>query len=113
MGDESFGRMPDPSAGAWVTGPCGDTVEFYLVLAQEVIEQARYYTDGCEFTRLCARAVARHVQGKTIHDALAISAKQILDEVVDLPQENRHSAILAVSAFYKTIGQFWLQQARS
>ena len=39
--DEFYGRMTDPTAGAWHTGPCGDTVEFYLVIEGDVIRTAR------------------------------------------------------------------------
>ena len=111
--DTFFGRMNDPSVGAWLTGPCGDTMEFYLVIANDVIERAKYHTDGCEFTRLCGRTVAQYVQGKHLRDALSLSGRHVLDELPQLPTENRHCAILAVSTFYKAVGQFWLQQARS
>jgi len=111
--DEYYGRMTDPSAGAWHTGPCGDTVEFYLVIEDGVIRKARYYTDGCEFTRLCSRMVAQYVEGKTLPEALAINAKYVLDELPQLPPENRHCAILSVLTFYKAVGQFWVDVARS
>jgi nitrogen fixation NifU-like protein len=111
--DDLFGRMTDPSAGAWVTGPCGDTMEFYLVIEGDAITRVKYHTDGCEFTRRCGRYVAAYIQGKTIMQALSISGKQVLDALPHVPSANRHCAILAVSAFYKTIGQYWVEVARS
>lgn len=113
MEDQYFGRMTDPSAGAWHTGPCGDTVEFYLVIEEDVIRKVRYYTDGCEFTRLCGRTVAQYVEGKTLRDALAINAKYILDALPELPPEHYHCAILTVVTFYKAVGQFWVEVAQS
>lgn len=111
MQDDFFGRMNDPSAGAWVTGPCGDTMEFYLVIDEDVIEQVKYHTDGCEYTRLCGTAVARLVKGRSLREAIAISAKQVLEELPELPPGNRHCAILAVSTFYRAVGEFWVRQA--
>lgn len=111
--DDLFGRMNDPSVGAWVTGPCGDTMEFYLVIENDVIRQAKYYTDGCGYTRLCGQTVARYVQGKTLVEALSISGKGVLDVLPLLPPEHRHCAILAVSAFYKAVGQYWVDMACS
>ena len=111
--DDFFDRMNDPSAGAWMTGPCGDTMEFYLIIENDVIRQAKYHTDGCEFARLCGRTVAAYIQGKSIVEALSISSKQVLDALPHLPLEHRHCAILAVSAFYKAIGQYWVQVLRS
>ena len=111
--DEFWGRMTDPSAGAWHTGPCGDTMEFYLIIADGTIQRARYHTDGCEFTRLCARTVAQYVQGKTLPNALSIHARYVLDKLPQLPAAHRHCAILAVLTFYKAVGQFWVEEARS
>lgn len=113
MADAYYGRMTDPSAGAWHTGPCGDTVEFYLVIEAGVIRKARYHTDGCEFTKLCSRTVAQYVEGKTLPEALSINAKYLLDKLPQLPPEHRHCAILSVMTFYKAIGQFWVEVARS
>jgi len=111
--DEFWGQMTDPSAGAWHTGPCGDTMEFYLVIEGDVIRTVRYHTDGCEFTRQCGRTVARYVQGKSLPDALAVSVRTVLDALPDLPDAHRHCAVLAVMTFYKTVAQLWLEQARS
>lgn len=111
--DPFYGRMNDPSAGAWVTGPCGDTMEFYLVIEDDIIRQVKYHTDGCRFTRLCGRTVAAHVQGKSIVDALTVSGSQVLDSLPNLPPEHRHCAILAVGAFYRAVGQYWVDVANS
>jgi nitrogen fixation NifU-like protein len=111
--DEFWGQMTDPSAGAWHTGPCGDTMEFYLVIADGVITKARYHTDGCEFTRHCGRTVAKYIQGKSLRDAMSISAGYVLNALPDLPDAHRHCAILSVMTFYKAIGQLWVDEARS
>ena len=113
MDDEFWGQMTDPSAGAWHTGPCGDTMECYLVIEDAAIRTVRYHTDGCEFTRQCGRTLARYVQGKSLREALSISVRTVLDALPDLPDAHRHCAVLAVMTFYKAIGQFWLEQAHS
>jgi len=88
-------------------------MEFYLVIEDDVIRTARYHTDGCEFTRLCGRTVARYVQGKSLRDAVSINPKYVLDELPGLPSAHRHCAILAVVTFCKAIGEYWLEEARS
>ena len=113
MDDEFWGQMTDPSAGAWHTGPCGDTMEFYLVIEDDVIRKVRYHTDGCEFTRQCGRTVARCIQGKSLRNALSISVREVLDALPELPDAYRHCAVLAVMTFYKAIGHFWLEEAHS
>ncbi|MCK5849323.1 MAG: iron-sulfur cluster assembly scaffold protein, partial [Kiritimatiellae bacterium] len=51
--DKYFGRMNDPTSSAMITGPCGDSMEFYLVIKDEIIEDVKYYTEGCGNTRAC------------------------------------------------------------
>jgi len=106
---ETFlGRMNDPTAAESVTGPCGDSMEFYIVARNGTIEDIRYYTDGCESTRSCGEAVARRVWQQTVEDALSISPREVMDSLPDLAEGERHCAILAVSALFRTIGSYWL-----
>jgi len=83
-------------------------MEFYLDIQDNVIRDVKYYTEGCESTRLCGQAVARRVNGKTIMDALAISPRGITDSEKSLPEDGRHCAILAVSTLYRAIADFLL-----
>jgi nitrogen fixation NifU-like protein len=108
-----LGRMNDPSAAARVTGPCGDTMEFYLVIHDDVIETVQYHTDGCQYTHLCGAAVAVMAEGGSLKNALSINPALLLDELKDLPPEHRHCAILSVSTLYRAIGEYWVQWARS
>lgn len=110
MNDEYYGRIKEPSGVAVVTGPCGDTMEFYLVIRNLIITRIQYYTDGCQYTRLCGKAVARHAQGAPVSVALGISARQILQELPQLPKQNRHCALLAMTTFYSAVGQYWVSQ---
>jgi len=108
-----LGRMNDPSAAARVTGPCGDTMEFYLVIKDGRIETVRYHTDGCQYTHLCGTVVAQTAQGSSIMEALSIHPAMLLNGLKDMPPGHRHCAILAVSTLYRAIGEYWVQWARS
>ena len=107
--DEFFGRMTDPSGGAFVRGPCGDEMEFYLVIENNTIVEVKYYTNGCAATKSCGRAVAQRARGRNIFEALGINPKEIIDSETELPRENRHCAILAVSAMYRAIADYLLK----
>lgn len=107
--DEYFGRMNDPISAAVIKGPCGDSMEFYLVIKDEVIEEVKYYTEGCGNTRSCGYAVAHRAKGKKVLDALAISPSDLIKSGECLPEEGRHCAILAVSTFYRAIADYLLQ----
>ena len=106
--DPLFGRLNDATAAASIRGPCGDEMEFYLVIGEDAIEDVRYYTDGCANTRACGRAVARRALGRKITDALSISAGEIIRSGECEPQAGRHCAILAVSTLYRAIADYLL-----
>ena len=103
------GRMNDPTAAALLTGPCGDTMEFYLVVQEDTITEAKFYTDGCDNTRSCGMAVARRALGRKVTDALSISAGEIIRSGECEPFEGRHCAILAVSTLYRAIADYLLK----
>jgi len=108
--DPLFGWLDHPTANASLTGLCGDQVEFYLDIRKGVIEDVRYCSEGCDYLRSCAAAVARRVKGRAILDALAISPREIIDAHDGLPEKGRHCAILAVSTLYRAIASYLLDQ---
>lgn len=107
--DPYFGRMNDPTASARLRGPCGDEMEFHLDIRDGWIEDVRYYTGGCAHTRVCGAAVAERARGRTVHDALGINPREILEGQECLPKEGRHCAILAVSTLYRALAGYLLK----
>ena len=107
--DEFFGRMNDPTGSGTISGPCGDTMEFYIYIHSGVIEDVKYYTDGCRNTRSCGYAVARRAKDRNVTDALSISAGEIIRSGECNQESGRHCAILAVSTFYRAIANYLLQ----
>ncbi len=109
MDNPYFGRMNDPTAAAMLRGPCGDEMEFYLYIRNSVIEDVKYYTEGCSHTKSCGSAVAKRAKGRTIMDALAINPREIINSGECLSEEGRHCAILAVTTLYRAIADFLLK----
>jgi len=107
--DPQFGRMNDPTGAAFIKGPCGEEMEFYLYIVNDVIVEAKYYTDGCDDTRVSGAAAARLAQGRTVMDALAINPRQIIDAEANLLGAHRHCAILAVSTLFRAIADYLLK----
>ena len=106
--DPYFGRINDPTAAATLSGPCGDTMEVTLVVRDDVIEAVKYHTDGCGNTRSCGHAIARRALGRSVTDALSISAGELIRSGECRPAEGRHCAILAVSTLYRAIADYLL-----
>lgn len=104
-----FGRMNGPTSSSYLKGPCGDSMEFYLVIEEGVISDIKYYTEGCRATRACAAMTAKIALGKTVTEALGISAGEIIKRLKGLPQDHLHCSILAVSTLYRAIADHLLQ----
>ena len=100
---EYCGRMTAPDAAARLKGPCGDEMEFYLVIEDGILKEVKYYSEGCEFTRVCAAMTAREARGKTVEDALFLSAGQIKSRLKGLPPDHLHCSILAVTTLYRAL----------
>ncbi len=105
-----FGRMNDPTGSSYLKGPCGDSMEFYLVIEDEKITDVKYYTEGCGATRACSAMVAYMAYGKTVNEALTISAGEVIMRLKGLPNDHLHCSILAVSTLYRAIADYLLKK---
>lgn len=105
-----FGRMNDPVSSSYLKGPCGDAMEFYLVIEKNKITEIKYYTDGCQATRACAAMAAKLAEGKTIKEALLISAGEVIAKLKALPEDHLHCSILSVSTLYRAIADYLLKR---
>ena len=105
-----FGRMNDPTSSSYLKGPCGDAMEFYLVIENKRITDIKYYTDGCGATRACSAMAAHLAYGKTINEALNISAGEVIKQLEGLPTDHLHCSILAVSTLYRAIADYLLKK---
>lgn len=104
-----FGRMNDPVSSSYLKGPCGDAMEFYLVIEEGKITGIKYYTEGCHATRACAAMVAKLAEGKFVKEALSISAGEVIARLKGLPEDHLHCSILSVSALYRAIADYLLK----
>ena len=82
------------------TGDCGDTIEFFLMLAGERIETISYMLHGCMNTNACANAIIELVQGKHMDAAWELDPEEVADFLQSLPADHFHCAELAVGALY-------------
>ncbi len=104
-----FGRMNDPSGAACVQGPCGDSMEFYLAIHDDIIIDVRYYTEGCETTKRCGAMAARMVCGKPIKEAMDLSAGDLMVSLKNFPDDHLHCPMLAISTLYRAIADYLLR----
>ena len=82
---------------ACITGPCGDTMVFWLTARDGVIERVAFDTDGCGSSLACGSMATTLAQGRRIEDAATLEQNDILKALGGLPEETAHCALLAAN----------------
>ncbi|MBF0412412.1 MAG: iron-sulfur cluster assembly scaffold protein [Desulfamplus sp.] len=93
-------RVEKPDGYGIRTGECGDTVEFFIMEKDSVIDSISYYINGCKNTNACANTVIKMVDKKRIEEAWEITPESVASYLKTLPQDEIHCSELAVGAFY-------------
>jgi nitrogen fixation NifU-like protein len=102
----NVGSIPNADGVGMVTGPCGDTMEVWVEVKEEVIKEATFWTDGCGTTIAAGSMVTELAKGKTIAEALKISQTDVLDALGGLPEESQHCALLASDTLKEAVKDY-------
>lgn len=104
----NYGPLVQFDSHGRVTGPCGDTMEFWIVVGKDRLERVSFTTDGCLSSRACGSMTTTLAQGRSLEDAAALDQKTILDALGgQFPEE--HCALLAANTL-KAACMDWQRQ---
>ena len=104
MGDES---QFDYDAVGLVGNPiCGDQMKMYLQIKDDIITDIRWKTYGCASAIASTSALSELAKGKTLDEALKITAKDIDDYLGTLPKHKFHCSILGHDALKDAIEKY-------
>jgi len=98
-------RIENPDGCAALTGECGDTVEFFLRVANGKVEDAAFTINGC-ISAFASMAAAEMARGRTLRGCLNINQSSIAEYLDGMPEEDRHCALLAARALHKALRDF-------
>ncbi|MEA1966857.1 MAG: iron-sulfur cluster assembly scaffold protein [Thermodesulfobacteriota bacterium] len=94
-------RVENPDGYGKRTGECGDTIEFFLMGHDGMLDSVSYDINGCINTNACANAVVHMAhRERTVEKAWTITHEDIAHYLKSLPSDEEHCAELAVGAFY-------------
>ena len=93
----NMGPMATFNGHAKFTGPCGDTMEFWIRADKNKIKKVSFITDGCDPSRACGSMTTCMAEGKSIEEAQAISQQDVLNDLEGLPEDHDHCALLATN----------------
>lgn len=96
--DVSVGRVGNPV--------CGDLMEIYIKVKENIIEDIKLKTFGCGSAIATASMVTELAKGKTIEEAEKITRQNVADELDGLPPVKMHCSNLAADALKDAIKNY-------
>ncbi len=103
----NVGEIKNPDGIGHVGNPvCGDIMELYIKVKDNVIADVKFKTFGCGAAIATSSMVTEMVKGKTIDEALKISNKAVAEALGGLPPVKMHCSVLAEEALQSAIDDY-------
>ena len=87
-------------------GPCGDEMTFYLNIEDGIIKKASFITDGCGASVATGSQTMMMIEGKPVKEAENLTAEDIDNALLGLPEDHKHCAELAVRTLKRAIEKY-------
>ena len=103
----NVGEMKNPDGIGHVGNPvCGDIMEMYIKVENNIIVDAKFKTFGCGAAIATSSMVTELVKGKTIDEALKISNQAVVEALGGLPHIKMHCSVLAEEVLKSAINDY-------
>ncbi len=108
----NVGEMDNPDGIGHVGNPvCGDIMELYIKVKDNIITDAKFKTFGCGAAIATSSMVTELVKGKSIEEALKVSNHAVAEALGGLPPIKMHCSVLAEEALKSAIEDYQKKQA--
>jgi len=103
----NVGKIDEPDAiGKVGNAMCGDIMEIYLKVKDNIIKDIKFQTYGCVAAIASMSVLTEMVKGKSIDEALKISNKKIRELLGEMPKHKYHCTVLAEQALKAAIEDY-------
>jgi len=103
----NVGEIKDPDGIGKVGNPtCGDIMEMYIKVKDNVIVDAKFKTFGCGAAIATSSMITEMVKGKTIEEALKVTNKMVVEALDGLPPVKVHCSVLGEDAMKSAIDDY-------
>ena len=110
----NVGDIENPDGTGHVGNPiCGDIMELYIRVKNNIITDAKFKTFGCGAAIATSSMVTEMVIGKSIDEALEISNKTVAEALGGLPPLKVHCSLLSTGALKKAIEDYRQRQTEA
>nr|QEE15270.1 scaffold protein [Candidatus Prometheoarchaeum syntrophicum] len=97
-GDVASGRVGNPT--------CGDIMEMYIEVKDDIIKDIRFQTFGCGSAVATSSMTTEMVKGMSLDQALKVTRKDVANELDGLPPIKMHCSNLAADALHEAIRNY-------
>ena len=107
MNPRNVGTMENPDGYGKVGNPvCGDLMEMYLKVKDDVITDIKFQTFGCGSAIATSSMVTELAKGKHVDEAMKMTRNDVADELDGLPPQKMHCSNLAADALHEAIKDY-------
>lgn len=107
----NVGTCDDANVCFGYTGPCGDTMELFLKIDSNIIQDAKFQAIGCEGAFICGSAITEMITGMTLEQTENIENDWVIAYLGGIPEEKYDCACLAVRTLRETLQKFKKNQS--
>jgi len=107
MNPRNVGTIENPDGYGKVGNPvCGDLMEMYITVKDDVITDMKFQTFGCGSAIATSSMVTELAKGMHVDEAMKITRNDVADELDGLPPIKMHCSNLAADALHEAIKDY-------
>lgn len=91
---------------------CGDIMKITIKVEDNKIVDAKFKTFGCVAAIASSSVACELIKGKTLEEAKALTNKQVLEVLGEVPANKIHCSVLAEEAIGLAIEDYYKKQAK-
>jgi nitrogen fixation NifU-like protein len=90
-------ELPDADGFGECRSGCGETMKIWIKLRNDTVSDTGFWTDGCAATIASGSMATFLAKGKTMTQAMKLTARDIAQVLENLPEGNLHCTELAAN----------------
>jgi nitrogen fixation NifU-like protein len=108
MNPRNVGAIENASGvGEVGNAKCGDIMKIYLQIENEIIVDCKFETFGCGSAIASSSIATEMIKGKSIHEALELTNKAVVEALDGLPAHKVHCSVLAEEAIKNALKDYF------
>ena len=92
---------------------CGDIMEIYLKIDDDIITDVKFETFGCGSAIASSSMATEMIKGKPVSEAAQLSNKEVTEALDGLPPQKIHCSVLAEEAIKKALDDYYQKNGES